>query len=84
MNDPHSANRRNAHSKKQSHCVVDIPGPIYNQLRMHPPESFRDVAVPADGPVRGENFRELFGPEPVPFGGLAIRVHQSQRMIKML
>ena len=43
-----------------------------------------DMAIPADGPVSGEELRKLLGAKSAPLDRLVIRSHQGWRMIKMI
>jgi hypothetical protein len=43
-----------------------------------------DVAVPADGPRRGEDFGKLLEPKLVPLDRLVIRSYQGWRMIEAM
>ena len=43
-----------------------------------------DMAVPADGPIRGEKLGKLLGAELAPLDRFVIRSHQGWGMVKMI
>lgn len=55
--------------------------PVGDQFRMLTTEGFGNVAVPANGPVRGQGPLKIFERNFIPLDGLALFVNQGGRMI---
>ena len=54
------------------------PRPFDDQFRMLAPEGFRDMAIPANRSIFGEDLWQLFRTNLVPLDGLAVGVQQGR------
>jgi len=58
-----------------------VPEPVGNEFRVQAPKTFRNVAVPTDGPVSGQRLLEIFKRDFVPLKGLPVFIDEGGRMI---
>lgn len=54
---------------------------VGHEFRMLLAKGFRNVAVPADRPVRSQRLLQIFHRNFVPLHGLALRVKEGRRMV---
>ena len=64
--------------------ALRLKRPVDYQLGVNAAEVLGDVAVPADRPVCGKNFRQLFRPDVFPLRSPAIGRQQGGRMVQVM